>query len=122
MTRRLLLDAGFSFGALSLGADPNTNALESIIDTQLFETDKPDLFAKPRVDLGLDVISKAPLDRNAPEVAMALRICTRCRDLVEKKQLNAGPMSGTSARWRSWLRRWEDRCVCGGYWALYTGL
>jgi len=85
-----------------------------------FQEDSICPFEKRRVDTNLDIISKTILDRNSPEVAVALRVCTRCQGLVERKQLD-GPGLGASHRWRAWLRRWENRCVCGGFWALQTG-
>jgi hypothetical protein len=72
----------------------------------------------------IDVISKTPLDWSLPEISLTLRRCTRCLGTVEKRVWNnngsasagGGHMMARNRRWRAWLKRWETRCVCGGYW------
>jgi hypothetical protein len=105
---------------LSVEADlGNFSELHSFSDDDDF-----DPFEFPRDDVNYDVITKTPLDRYSPEVAVALRICTRCSGLVEKRHLDLNPVSGVpirDRRWRAWLRPWENRCFCGGFWASNTG-
>ena len=71
-------------------------------------------------DKTVDIITKATLPPLGSPIS--IRTCTRCRGLAEKRQLDVSDtdVNGIPVldrRWKSWLRRWEERCFCGGLWA-----
>jgi hypothetical protein len=82
---------------ISVEADPG-----DFSELHMFSDDNDfDPFEFPREDANYDVITKTPLD----QVAVTVRVCTRCSGLVEKRQLDLDPTSGVSIRGRRWRGR-----------------